>query len=305
MKPAGSSLATYLDASTASGFLAHLFAFTAAGTTTYYTDHSANITVNGHTYLAGGVSNRPLFQVVGRSQASGMDPGEIRIVMRGGTDALWGGKSLQKAAMDRDFDSVTVRVERIFGAALGTPDTSMGSLPLHEGPISRVKIGSFSIEITVADWREGWSRPFPKRILQPGCNWQFGSTECGISLASHTFTGYSVTGTSTTALLTSSSVAGKATGYFTLGTIVFNGNVTAALGGVKRGVADHGASGVVTFDRPLPVAAASGDTFTIVAGCPKTLVACGFNGSAGKFGVINEANFGGFPFVPNPDTVGT
>ena len=39
-------------------------------------------------------------------------------------------------------------------------------------------------------------------------------------------------------------------------------------------------------------------TVTVVAGCGGTLVECGHNGVNGKFGVVNSANFGGFPFLP-------
>ena len=306
MKPAGSSLVTFLNATTAVPFVAHLFAITPrGGATVYLTSHSADITVGGHTWLAGGGSTtRPLLRYDGREQRAGLDPGSLRFSMLtdGSASVVWGSLRLQLAALEGVFDGAWVRVERIFGQALDTPDISLGTLPIHEGPIAGRRVGSFGVEFTVSDGREDLVRPFPRRIVQPGCNWKFGSAECSIPLVSHTFSYTSASG-STVTRINSSSFTSSADDYFALGTITFTGNVTAALAGVTRGIAVHDSTGFVDVDRPLPVAPANGDTFSITAGCPKTLAACGHNGVAGKFGVINSANYGGFPFVPTPDTV--
>ncbi len=306
MKPAGSSLVTFLNATTAVPFVAHLFAITPRGASTVYlTSHSANITVGGHTWLAGGgTTTRPLLRYLGREQKAGLDPAELRFAMLtdGSASVVWGSVRLQVAALDGVLDGAWVRVERIFGQALDTPDTSLGTLPIHEGPISGRRIGSFGVEFTVSDGRDDLVRPFPGRLVQPGCNWKFGSTQCGISAASHTFTYTTSTGTTATRLV-SGSLTTKAAGYFDLGLVTLT---SGALSGMQRGVKAHDATtGYLDLDRPLASVPATGTTFSVVAGCPKTLAACGFNGTNGKFGVVNGENYGGFPFIPNPDTVGS
>lgn len=300
MKPVSSTLSTWLDDHT-QGVWADCYTITPrGGSPVYLTTHTAALLLGGHSYQPGGSNGRPLVKTNRIKRAAGLDPGSLECSLLGGSEATWNGVALSLAALESAFDGAWIRVDRVFGDL--APDVSMGGMPVHEGPVSRVKVGSYGVELTVADGREDLLRPFPRRIVQPGCNWAFGSTECGISLASHTFNYTSASG-STTTRVNSSSFTTKADSYFALGTITFTGNVTASLAGVARGVAVHDSTGFVDVDRPLPVAPANGDTFSVVAGCPKTLAACGHNGTNGKFGVINSANYGGFPFVPNPDTV--
>ncbi len=82
------------------------------------------------------------------------------------------------------------------------------------------------------------------------------------------------------------------TGYFDLGYIVFTSGPN---NGVTRAVDTYLAGGVVTLRVGLPNAPTNGDTFTIYPGCNKSIVTCDK-----KFS--NKANFGGFSFVPSPET---
>ncbi len=68
------------------------------------------------------------------------------------------------------------------------------------------------------------------------------------------------------------------------GQLTFSGNVTAALQGVSRQVLQS-FSGEL-FCAPLPVAPASGDTFTLKRGCARTFNACCAR--------LNTENYGGF-----------
>ena len=301
MKPVSSDLSTYLDNTTA-GWWVDLYKFTPKTVSDIYiTTHTDSI----GSYMPGGSNGRPLIKFVSRRQQAGLDPGEMRIRLLGGAEATWGGVRLPLAAINGAFDGMWVRVERMFGSVPGTPDVANGTMPLHEGPISEIVPFSTGVELSISDGREDLTSLFPKRIVQPGCGWAFGSSECGISLASHTFN-YTAGSSSTITRVNSSSFTAKAASYFEHGLITFTGNVTSSLAGVSRGVAVHNATtGYVDLDRPLLIAPASGDTFSISAGCPKTLAACGHNGVNGKFGIVNSDNFGGFPFIPSPDSVAT
>jgi uncharacterized phage protein (TIGR02218 family) len=55
------------------------------------------------------------------------------------------------------------------------------------------------------------------------------------------------------------------------------------------------ASTTIYFVVPLPAPPLAGDTFTVYPGCDKTQATC-----TSKFS--NLINFGGFPYVPSPET---
>lgn len=80
--------------------------------------------------------------------------------------------------------------------------------------------------------------------------------------------------------------------FFAQGVITFKSGVNS---GLQRSVAS-GASGIVTLVERVPVAPSAGDTFHIVPGCDKASNTC-----SNKFG--NLIHFGGFPNIPNPETV--
>lgn len=87
----------------------------------------------------------------------------------------------------------------------------------------------------------------------------------------------------------------NSSGYFALGTIVFTSGQNQ---GVSRNVLNFGAGvpGAVQVVPPLPFAPATGDSFVITPGCEKSPVACTY-----KF--FNIQNFGGCPFIPQPQQV--
>lgn len=82
------------------------------------------------------------------------------------------------------------------------------------------------------------------------------------------------------------------TGWFDLGYLTFT---TGANAGTTWAIDTYGAGGVVTLRRPLFFAPSTGDAFTAYPGCSKTLTVCNYKYS-------NLANFGGFPFIPTPET---
>jgi uncharacterized phage protein (TIGR02218 family) len=98
--------------------------------------------------------------------------------------------------------------------------------------------------------------------------------------------GYSPTSSSFKLSLT------QADDYFSLGVITFTSGVNS---GAKRTIKLH-KSRVLTLSYPFEEVPAIGDSFSICPGCDKTR-----NGGCQKFS--NQANFLGFPYIPNPDTV--
>lgn len=82
-------------------------------------------------------------------------------------------------------------------------------------------------------------------------------------------------------------------GWFDQGVICFT---SGALAGQFRPVSQYLGDGSVTVVPGFNVAPSPGDTFTILPGCSKTLPTC-----EGKFN--NRISFGGYPFLPSPETV--
>jgi len=87
------------------------------------------------------------------------------------------------------------------------------------------------------------------------------------------------------------SVSAKGDGYYDNGQIVFTSGPNA---GLTKAVKQYFGR-TFFFNSPLPFMPNAGDTFTANPGCDKTQNIC-----TSRFN--NLANFGGFPYVPVPET---
>ena len=113
---------------------------------------------------------------------------------------------------------------------------------------------------------------------------------CGLNAATFQQTGTAQTGSNQKQIVTSLSPPGGSSGTFALGRILMtSGNNT----GFQRTIrAVNGGS--LALYQPLPFAVAIGDSFHLWPGCSKHTGHCNAYG--------NIANFGGFPYIPNPET---
>jgi hypothetical protein len=87
------------------------------------------------------------------------------------------------------------------------------------------------------------------------------------------------------------SASAKADGYYDNGQIIFT---SGANNGLTKAVKSYSGQQFF-FNSPLPFVPNAGDTFIAYPGCDKTQATC-----TAKFN--NLANFGGFPYVPAPET---
>lgn len=128
------------------------------------------------------------------------------------------------------------------------------------------------------------------RVYAPACDATLGDTRCGKNLIALTFTGTIESVISQRQFLASSLL--QAIGYFDYGLIKWNSGLNAGLSmEVKTYV-----TGNVLLQLPMANTIVVGDSFTIVAGCNKTLFHC-----KDKFN--NVINFRGFPHVSGTDKV--
>ena len=137
---------------------------------------------------------------------------------------------------------------------------------------------------------------FPKgRLFQYACDAELGDTKCGVDLTAPSQAGAGTIVTAGSGRHVS--VAGLdifASGWFTRGLVTMtSGANNGRAREVKRHVVRNGAVQIELW-QPLGSAPAPGDTFTITAGCDKTLATC-----RAKFG--NAINYRGFPHMPGND----
>lgn len=152
----------------------------------------------------------------------------------------------------------------------------------------------------------------PRRTWQEQCNWPLYSSWCTASRAAYTVYGKTVTN-NTSGILTAAghleftvssvgaSVPATIPGsWFELGQVIFT---TGTLNGLRRSVqtqslsfaSSSGTVGAFDLLSELPFVPSSGDQFTVVPGCNKTVDHC-----QNKFN--NFINFGGFRDIPKPET---
>lgn len=121
------------------------------------------------------------------------------------------------------------------------------------------------------------------------CPWEFGSSRCGVNLATYTVNGSVTAVDNAYTFYDLDSTSIQADGFFNYGKITFTSGENRK--GKSYQIKSYAAGKFILFDDPVGEIAV-GDTFTAIAGCQKR-----FNEDCvGKFS--NGANFGGFPHIP-------
>lgn len=166
-------------------------------------------------------------------------------------------------------------------------DIGQGTLSLRRGWMGEVAInrGQFVAEV------RGISQQLSQvigELYSPLCRAEFGDTRCKVSLAAYTVTG-AITAVTSRLVFEDSSRTEDA-GYFNAGKVTFSS-------GDNNGISMEVKSffeGELMLSLPMPYAMEVGDSYTLSAGCDKTLETC-----KATFG--NVINFRGEPHVPGTD----
>jgi uncharacterized phage protein (TIGR02218 family) len=125
----------------------------------------------------------------------------------------------------------------------------------------------------------------PRNLYSPTCLHTLYDSGCGVARGTYASSGTVGAGSTASLINFSGALASHAQG-----SIVFASGVNANLRATVKSVA-AGAS--LSLMYPLPSPPATGDAFTVYAGCDHTQATC-----LSRFS--NLANFRGFPFVPPP-----
>lgn len=143
-----------------------------------------------------------------------------------------------------------------------------GIIPWIAGTLGNMRptYGGFVIE---ARCHRQWLQQDTTRITQANCDYDFGGPGCLVDLAPHTYAG-SVTSVASQLTFTDSALA-PAAGTFNEGRINW---LTGENAGRSHKVRTHGTGGVITTWEEIIRTVGVGDTFEIIAGCPRTRAAC-------------------------------
>jgi len=286
MKSASAQLIALLNSNTEFYYADLLTITLTTGTVLRYTSWQTDLVVGGHTFSSDdtGFVRRGIKSVVGLTVDA------LEFTLWAPMTTLLGGVPLAQAIGSGAFDGATVLLERVFMPSPG--DVSPGTLYQFDGYVSNVKCSRNSAVITVSSPLQLLDTMMPRNLYQPGCWNTLYDTGCGVVRATFLVSGTVSSGSTKFSLHTSLTQSDH---YFELGTITFtSGQNTGAYRTVKTYL---NASGEVDFALPLPYAPTTGDAFTIVPGCDKTL------GSQGCAKFSNTARFRGTRFVPTPEAV--
>jgi len=285
MKTATAGFIAWLAANTEM-VMAELYDITLAdGTQLHYTTFDRSLVVGGTTYLAGppNFKRGTAEEVIGLSKVGTLSL-EVHATP---TDLINGVPVLQKVVRG-DFDKAALTVRRLF---MDSSLTQQGTVIRFVGNIGDLdQVSRTAAKFTCKSKVEDLNIQLPRNILQPTCIHTLFDSGCTLNKASFAVNGTVQAGSTVNKLITNLT---QADGYFDNGQLIFNSGADS--GHVVAVKAYLNSSGTVFFVVPLPALPSAGDTFTIHPGCDKTQSTC-----TSKFS--NLANFGGFPYVPVPET---
>lgn len=273
MKTLPSALADRLESGVTA--LATCWIITRADATVQrYTDAETDLILGGQTYLATPSLSRTAVAV-----SLGLSPGNLEV--NGALDAV---NVSEQDLMAGRYDGARVEVFMV-----DTLDPDDGAIPIVVGFLGEVETNrnGFRAELqslaAVLSQSEG-------EVTTPECRVRLGSARCKVNLASFTVTGTVASVTSNALFATS--VTAFATDWFRFGVLTWTGGNNA---GSRMEIAGYTTgTGDVRLALPMTRTVQVGDTFSMHAGCDKTLATC-----AGKF--ANVVNFQGEPHVPGLD----
>ena len=243
------------------------------GTVMGFTDHVADLVVSGVTYKA----------------ATGISPTTIASSDTFSVDNLEVQGILDSTAItESDIVSGRYDYAAVSTFMVNVQDLTQGAILYRTGWLGEISVknGQFNAEV------RGLTQKLQQNIGQlfsPSCRAVLGDARCKVNLAGFTFTG-------TVGVVASPQVFAtgltQANGYFGGGQVNWTSGANIGLSmEIKQFI-----GGQITLVLPMPFTIVTGDQFTAIAGCDKTITTC-----ANIF--ANAANFRGEPYVPGMDSI--
>jgi uncharacterized phage protein (TIGR02218 family) len=262
--------------------MADLYSFIlVGGSVLRYSAAPTPLTANGQTFALGPKFARSKTKVV-----IGVQVDELEVKVYPESTDLIGDLPFLQAAWQGQLDGALLQLERAFMPAYG--DTSPGTVVLFVGRISDVDCSRTGIDMKCRSHLELLDIQMPRRLWQSACTHIFGGPMCQFDRASLA-ANFSAGAGSTQTMITN---APNSATPFAQGTIT---GLTGSNGGLSRTVAGYVNGSTVTVKVAFPFPIAAGDQFELLPGCDRTIATCTnvFN---------NLVHFGGFPYIPTPET---
>jgi uncharacterized phage protein (TIGR02218 family) len=253
-----------------------------SGTVLRYTTWDSNLVVLGNTFLTGPPN-------IGRTSIEeklGMDVSTIEITIEASLSDVVNGTPILQAIGLGLWDGAAFRIDRLFMDSNGN---QIGTVVRFSGIVGPVdELTRSYVKFTVHAGTQFLTMQLPPIIMQPNCVHTLFDAGCGLVKASFAEANTVQGGSTVNKLI---SLSAKADGYYDNGQIVFTSGPNT---GLTKAVKQYFTKNFF-FNSPLPFAPNAGDAFTAYPGDDKTQATC-----TNKFN--NLANFGGFPYVPVPET---
>ena len=282
MKPASSALIALL-ASSDHFIMADLYTITlVGGSVLRYSAAPTALSANGYIFALGPRFERSKTKVVIGTQVD-----ELEVKIYSEPADLIGDLSFLQAAWQGQLDGALLQLERTFMATYG--DTSPGTVVLFAGRISDIDCTRTGIDLKCRSHLELLNIQMPRRLWQASCTHTFGDAMCQFDRSA--FQATFSAGPGSTQVQIATSLTPMPANLYVQGTIA---GLTGGNAGASRAIANMGDGWVylkLAFLSPVIV----GDQFQLLPGCDRTLATCNtvFN---------NASHFGGFPYVPTPET---
>jgi uncharacterized phage protein (TIGR02218 family) len=148
------------------------------------------------------------------------------------------------------------------------------------------------VRVTIKSWVERLNVKLPRRLFQAACPYTLYDAGCGATRPAATASSL-LPGISSDILTVDDA---SATNTWTKGTVRFTSGVLAGQSRTITASSNVVSVNILLVDPPMRPLPSVGDAVELVLGCDKTLATCGT-----KFS--NAARFGGFPFIPSPESV--
>ena len=304
MRPSSASLAAYLAASD-TFVIADLYTFALlTGEVLRYSGWTAPLAIPGTAFSAGSLNYNALDYTdfalgprFGRSKVTtkiGVAPTELDIEILAGPADMIGAFPVAEAVRVGLFDGATVELDRFFAPA--TPagaaalDTSLGAIVWFTGRVAETDVGRSKIQMKVKSLMNLLAiQQMPRRLYQAACTHAFGDAMCGFDRTSLAQTAAALAGSTQAEIHTA--LSPSPTTLFDQGTML---GLTGQNAGLTRTIRQM-TSGVAYQLQAWLYPVAAGDSFRFLPGCDHTTTTCHntFN---------NLARYGGFPYIPPPET---
>jgi uncharacterized phage protein (TIGR02218 family) len=282
MKNASPALVALLD-SNDRFIMVDLYSFTlVGGEVLRYSAAPTPVTLDGSTFVLGPKFERSRTKTVIGTQ---VDELQIRIYPEP-TDRV-GEFEFLTAMWLGFFDGALVRLERAFMPTYG--DTGAGTVVLFAGRVSDIDCSRTAVDLHCRSHLELLNIQMPRRLWQSSCTHIFGDAMCQFDRSSLQQSFACLAGSTQSAIVTS--VAPDPRTLFDQGTIIAQ---TGGNGGARRSIVQL-SNGQVSIRQPFLSAITVGDQFLLLPGCDRSLATC-------SSAFDNLAHFGGFPFIPTPET---